>query len=105
MQCLATRTGRRTRRTRAYKHHLEMTQHGPELTAPLPKGAGPWVAQNGVGMTRSSRGNPMAEVRDGKAAGELNTRERREEVFLTLALNTIGPLIFFPPLFFFWKRV
>lgn len=43
----------------------------------------------------------MAEVGDGKAAGELNTRERREEVFLTLALNTIGPLISTPPLFFF----
>lgn len=44
----------------------------------------------------------MAEVGDGKAAGELNTRERREEVFLTLALNTIGPLISPHPHFFFF---
>lgn len=43
----------------------------------------------------------MAEVGDGKAPGELNTRERSEEVFLTLGLNTIGPLIS-PPLFFFF---
>lgn len=82
------RTDHPGRRIHAFKHRLEMTEHGRELTSPLPKGAGTWVGRGTQGDTHGtehgwddtehqrktySRGRGWQSM-----AGELNTREKRQ---------------------------